>query len=129
MENRKYKLEWLLLLLSVACAVISLYLDSKSIEDTTWFARSGSLVVLASAIVEFRLSKFFYDDVFHSLKKTAKKQSGLSAVSDNKLIQKLIESNLIEKPAMPKSRKILRNFSHGLIIVGTIIWGYGDIYN
>jgi len=125
--SEKYKLKWSLLVLAIVCAIISFYLDCQSLKETTWFSRSGSLVVLAAAFVEFRLSKFLYDDVFNSLKKTARKQAGMPAISDSKLIQGVSESNLIEKPTMPESRKCLINYTHTLIIFGTLIWAYGDI--
>lgn len=127
MVSEKYKLEYSYLILSVVFAGVSFYIDWQSVSETTWFSRSGAIVVLAAAFVEFRLSKFLYDDVFNSLKKTARKQAGMPAISDNKIVQGNIESNLIEKPIMPESRKTLINYTHTLIIIGTLIWAYGDL--
>jgi hypothetical protein len=125
-EFSKYKTEWLILIIAIGFAVLSFIIDLKSAEHTTWFARSGSFVVLLSVIVEFRLSKYVYEDVLQAAKKSIRK-NGLK-ISDSPFVQAAIEANQTVKPEAPKSRKILRTCSHILVIAGTVVWGYGDIY-
>lgn len=124
MENQKYKTEWLLLLAAIIFAAISVACDFKSPEDTTWFARSGSIVVLLAVIVEFRLSSYIYEDVLKAAQDSAKKRG--VKVSANSIVQANIDARQTVKPEAPKSRKILSICAHILVVTGTVIWGYGD---
>ena len=124
MEFSKYKVEWSILLTAISFAGISVFCDFQSAEVTTWFARSGSIVVLLAVIVEFRLSSYIYEDVLKAAQESAKKK-GLK-VSDNPLVQANIDAKKTVKPEVPKSRKILSYCAHILVITGTVIWGYGD---
>lgn len=126
MEIGKYKFEWLLLLLGIIFSVVSVYLDIQSIEDTTWFSRSGSIVVLMAVIVEYRLSSYVYDDIDAASQGTARKRATMPSVSDNPLVDGIFKSRITSKPKSPKSRSILTLTSHILIVSGTVIWGYGD---
>ncbi|WP_199450047.1 hypothetical protein [Vibrio harveyi] len=124
MENQTYKTEWLLLLAAIIFAAISVVCDFKSPEDTTWFARSGSIVVLLAVIVEFRLSSYIYEDVLKAAQDSAKKRG--VKVSANPIVQANIDARKTVKPEVPKSRKILSICAHILVVTGTVIWGYGD---
>ncbi|MUK48265.1 hypothetical protein [Aliivibrio fischeri] len=124
MEILKYRMEWLLLLTAISFAAISVVCDVQSPEITTWFARSGSIVVLFAVIVEFRLSSYIYEDVLKAAQVSAKKK-GLK-VSDNPLVQANIDARKTVKPEAPRSRKLLSICAHILVITGTVIWGYGD---
>ncbi len=125
MEFTKYKNEWLILLIAIGFAALSMFFDLQSAECTTWFARSGSIVVLLSVIVEFRLSSYVYEDVLQAAKESTRK-AGLK-IHDNPIVQANIEANQTIKPKAPKSRNILSICSHILVITGTVIWGYGDM--
>jgi|NGEPerStandDraft_5_1074534.scaffolds.fasta_scaffold49199_1 hypothetical protein len=127
MAFRKYKVEWLLLMSGIVCAVISVFCDIQSVENTTWFSRSGSIMVLVAAIVEYRLSSYVYDDVDTAAQETAKKRASMPQISDNPLVNGIFKSKITSKPQSPKSRSILSLTSHVLIISGTIAWGYGDV--
>ena len=96
--------------------------DFYSEKDTTWFARSGAILVLFAAIVEYRLSSFLFDDIHNAAVKNAIKNAAISTFEDNKLLQALTAI----KPKPPKSRATLAISSHIFIIIGTFIWGYGD---
>jgi len=125
-EIRKYKFEWLLLTLGIIFSAVSLYIDIQSVSETTWFARSGSIVVLLAVVVEYRLSSYLYDDIDTAAKKTARKKAVMPSFSDNSLTDGLVKANFTSKPKPPKSRSILAFVSHFLVILGTVIWGYGD---
>jgi hypothetical protein len=124
----RYKTEWLLLLLAVISVIVSIICDLQSIENTTWFARSGSIVVLLAAIVEYRLTSFVYEDVDQAAIKTAQKRAVMPSVSDNPLVDGLVKARLTSKPVSTKSRSMLSVVSLILIVAGTVIWGYGDIW-
>ena len=126
-EFSKYKFEWILLLIGILCSVASILFDVQSTENTIWFARSGAIIVLVSAIVEYRLSSFIYADIAQAAQKTALKLASMPKVSDNRMVEAMVKSNLIIKPEASKPRKILSAISHVFIITGTIVWAYGDL--
>lgn len=127
-EFSKYKIDWALLIIGIICASVSIFLDVSTVECTAWFARSGSLIVLVAAIVEYRLSSYSYDDIYQAAKKSAKRSAALPQVSDSKFIDGLVKANLTSKPEVPRPRRILSGVSHTLVIIGTIVWGYGDLW-
>src|SRR5262247_950124 len=90
-------------------AVFSYYLSRKT--GTDWFARSGSLMALAGAAVTFRLANFYQRALATALKE------GLVSVPRG------IELGL--EP--PRPYVVLSYFGYLTGIVGTGIWGYGDL--
>jgi len=126
-EFSNYKTEWILLLIGILFSIVSILLDIRSTDNTIWFARSGSIVVLVSAIVEYKLSSYVYTDIDEAMRKTAQKRAVIPIISDNPLVEGIVKSNLTSMPEAPKSRKVLSVVSHTFIITGTIIWGYGDL--
>lgn len=128
MELSKYKTEWALLIIGLICASFSIYLDIDSVKYTTWFSRSGAIVVLVAAIVEYRLSSYLYEDIYQAAIITARKKATMPNISDSNLVNQLVRSNLTTKPEPPRSRKILSGTSQTLVIIGTIVWGYGDLW-
>jgi hypothetical protein len=124
----KYKIEWALLILGLICASVSIVLDVNTAECTTWFARSGSIIVLVAAIVEYRLSSYLYGDIYQAAKKSAVRSAALPKVSQSSFINGIVKSNLTSKPEVPLPRRILSGASHALVVIGTIVWGYGDLW-
>jgi len=90
-------------------AVFSYYLSRTTGAD--WFARSGSVMALVGAAVTFRLADFYQRALARALKE------GLVSVPRG------IELGL--EP--PKSYVVLSYFGYLTGIVGTGIWGYGDL--
>ena len=90
-------------------AAFSYYLSGKT--GTDWFARSGSIMGLSGAAVTFRLAHFYQGALATALKE------GLVSVSRE------IELGL--KP--PQSYLVLSYGGYLTGIVGTGIWGYGDL--
>lgn len=123
MEFSKFKKEWLLLCVACLISVVSIYSDLSTVKETTWLARSGAILVLFAAIVEYRLSAFLFDDIHKAAVKNAIKNTAISTFDNNKLLQALTAI----KPKPPTSRATLAIISHLFIIIGTVIWGYGDI--
>jgi hypothetical protein len=99
------------LLLSAAWlfAAFSYYLSRTAGAD--WFARSGSVMALSGAVATFRLSHFYQRALATALKE------GLVSVSRG------IELGL--EPT--RSYVVLSYFGYLTGIVGTAVWGYGDL--
>ncbi|MBV8422655.1 MAG: hypothetical protein JOZ26_21860 [Hyphomicrobiales bacterium] len=90
-------------------AAFSYYLSRATGAD--WFARSGAVMALAGAAVTFRLANFYQRALATALKE------GLVSVPRE------IELRL----APPQSYAVLSYLGYLTGIVGTGIWGYGDL--
>jgi len=90
-------------------AAFSFYLSGKT--DTDWFSRSGAVMALVGAAVTFRLSNFYQGALATALKE--------DLVSVSKEIELHLEP--------PKSYARLLYFGYLTGIVGTGVWGYGDL--
>lgn len=90
-------------------AAFSYYLSKKT--GTDWFSRSGSVMALAGAAIAFRLVNVY--------------QHGLAAALREGLVSVAREIELGLEP--PKSYHALSYLGYLTGIVGTGIWGYGDL--
>jgi hypothetical protein len=90
-------------------AAFSYYLSRKTGAD--WFSRSGALMGLVGAAVTFRLAHFY--------------QRALATALKESLISVPREIELGLQP--PRSYVLLSYFGYLTGIVGTGIWGYGDV--
>jgi hypothetical protein len=90
-------------------AVFSYYLSRKTGSD--WFSRSGSVMALVGAAVTFRLANF--------------QQHALATALKEGLVSVPREIELTLKP--PTSYTVLSYLGYLTGIVGTGIWGYGDL--
>lgn len=101
-KYKLFKTEIILLLLSVLCVAVSYSISAE------FFARSGSIMVLFSVIIEYRL---------------------LSA--QNIHIDRKVKTAVYSgKPTNIKNTKEHKNMSiiaHIFVVLGTLIWGYGDL--
>ena len=99
----------LMLIASWLFAAFSYYLSRKTGAD--WFSRSGSVMGLLGAVATFRLVRTYQRALMIALKE------GLVSVSR--------EVELSLEP--PRSFQILSYFGYVTGVVGTGIWGYGDL--
>ena len=90
-------------------AAFSYYLSRKTGAD--WFSRSGALMALVGAAVTFRLVHFY--------------QGALATALKEGLVSLPREIELRLKP--PKSYQLLSYLGYLTGVVGTGIWGYGDL--
>ena len=90
-------------------AAFSYYLSMKTGAD--WFSRSGALMGLVGAAVTFRLAHFY--------------QRALATALKEGLVSVPREIELRLEP--PRSYVLLSYFGYLTGIVGTGIWGYGDL--
>ena len=90
-------------------AAFSYYLSRKT--GTEWFARSGSVMALIGAAATFRLTAGFQKQLATGLKE------GLASVRQ--------EIEVVLNP--PPLYRLTSYFGYVTGIVGTAIWGYGDL--
>jgi len=107
-NRKKYRIPIVLLMFGVLFCIISGYFSINSTED--WFGRSGAVLSFVSVVIQFILS---------NLKKSE--------------IENLFNANigLKEKFKVAREKDSLHDFisvaSTVTGLVGTIIWGYGDL--
>lgn len=101
-------LEIIMLLVAFGFAVTS-YLCSQATDEAHWFARSGAVVVLLSVWVETR--NYAAQQRLNDCRHTAAGFIGGSP----------------QDWSMPRRRKILEYVTLFMIVMGTLIWGYGDL--
>jgi hypothetical protein len=89
-------------------SAVSYYATGKT--GTDWFTRSGSLMGLMGAIGTFRLTSLLQKQLSIALKE------GLT-------VERQIEISLDP----PKSYQATAYFCYLTGVVGTVIWGYGDV--
>ena len=104
------KLDVFLIILAILISLISLAIDLID-PCNTLFSRSGSIVVLIGAMLEVRQLKH---------------QEAYNQEFQRNLIQTGIISPIYSS-RLTGVFKTLRNITHGLVLAGTIIWGYGDL--
>ena len=90
-------------------AAFSFYLSGKTGAD--WFSRSGAIMALVGAAVTFRLANFY--------------QRALATALKEELVSVSKEIELHLEP--PKSYVRLLYLGYLTGIIGTGIWGYGDL--
>ncbi|WP_373033479.1 hypothetical protein [Sulfurovum sp.] len=89
--------------------LITFFLFSICQNDGTWFARAGSIGVIFGAILEYNFSH------------------------QQQLLNKEIGQKLgvwVDNPidySDTSNQKLIKIFTHILLVVSTIIWGYGDL--
>lgn len=103
---------WLLLLILSAWVVFSIYL-SFSNNDWEWFQRSGSIITLFGAIIASRKL------IRLNIKKSIELHNAPDTWKPSK--EKLEEQGYIEEDIKVETTGFI------LILVGTVIWGYGDL--
>lgn len=89
-------------------AAVSLYISFQRAEPH-WFSRSGSIMVLLAAIIEYQNFKI-------QQKINEKATEGSGAVGGG-----------VGIITQPKSRQLVSGITHFTLIFGTLIWGYGDL--
>ncbi|HTW71806.1 MAG TPA: hypothetical protein VME47_18115 [Acetobacteraceae bacterium] len=90
-------------------AALSYYLSTETGAD--WFSRSGSLMALSGAVASFRAVSVYQNTLATALRK------GLVSVAR--------EIELTLEP--PRPFRLVLYFGYLTGIVGTAIWGYGDL--
>jgi len=106
--NKRSGFDLLLITTAYIIAAASLCVSFMRSEPH-WFLRSGSIMVLLSAIVEYQNFK-----IQQKINEKATEGSGALAGGVGIIAQ-------------PKSRQLLLNFTHFTLVLGTLIWGYGDL--
>lgn len=106
MFSKKLWIEYTLLFFGFLWSLVS-YFYSISGEPDIWFARSGAILVLFAIIVEYRLSKMLQTEINNS-----NVVAGLGIPAG---------------VSVPKANSILSIVTHITVLLGTIVWAYGDL--
>lgn len=104
----KIGVEIVTLIFAYGINMISLYSSSVTTEGH-WFARSGSLLVMFGAFLEFRNISF--RQILNQIAQQSTKYYGAEP----------------EKWVLPKKREILDHVVLFTLVYGTVVWGYGDL--
>ncbi|EGG94431.1 hypothetical protein IMCC1989_2795 [gamma proteobacterium IMCC1989] len=107
----KFKDVILALVLAIVFLGIGLYLGFQ--ENPALFGRFGSLVVLFGVVGEYALIKKEMNQLYSSLKGQGAMQDGGQGIPD-------LRTNNIHR--------ILTAISRGAIVIGTLVWGFGDCF-
>lgn len=105
----KIFLEILILVMAGFFAIAS-YIFSQATEEAHWFGRSGAVVVLLSVWVETR--NYAAQQRLNDCRQSAAGFVGGSP----------------QEWSMPQRRKLLEYVTLIVILAGTLIWGYGDLW-
>ena len=107
MEQKTSNLiDYLLLGIAFLWAVCGYILACK-MANGLWFSRSGSVVVLLCAIVEYRLASL--------------QQLGYRSA------QKAFSQGIVSSGVIPPHKKTITWITHIQVVIGALIWGYGDL--
>jgi len=97
----------LILILFALSILIASILGLFGTPINDWFARSGSILVLVGAILEYRCNKFSQIAIEESVRFSS--GIGGSAIF-----------------ALAWHRIAIKYIAHTLVVIGTLIWGYGE---
>lgn len=123
-----YKFECQLLLAAFLFSGLSLFFDIY-LGRTDLFMRSGAIIVLLAAIVEYRTSSHILKDIQNAFRKNIAKDTAIDwLLEDKSRLNGLLKVITALPPTPTKERKVLSLFTHVFLVVGTIIWGYGDLF-
>ena len=103
-----FKTEAILLFIAYVIMLVSAIASVKT-GNALWFSRSGSLVVLISAFIQFR---------------NYSTQQKLNEIAQESTAYYGAEP---EKWKIPKIRKTFDKVVLFTIVLGTVVWGYGDL--
>ena len=103
----KLKAEGALLIVGWAWMFVSLN-SSFGYEPATFFARSGAVMVVLGIFVEFQLAKESQKMTYNNF---VAKTEGYKSI-----------------PFLPVRHKILSWVAHLSVVLGTVVWGYGDLW-
>ncbi len=106
---KQIRIDQMLKFFSIVILIVSLIL-SKRLNDPTLFSRSGSLITLLGIIIEYR--RIMLIDKANE----SKDGTPVSLVQTRKLFNISPED---------RTNRLIGNI---IVIIGTIIWGYGDLF-
>lgn len=101
------KVEALLLAAGLTWIFVSLN-SSFGYEPATFFARSGAVLVVLGIFVEFQLAKESQKMQYNTF---IAKSKGYKSI-----------------PFLPVRHRILSWAAHVSVVLGTLVWGYGDLW-
>ena len=107
-QRHKYRIPIVLLVFGIIFCMVSAMASRHSSGD--WFARSGAVLSFVSVVIQFMLSNMKRVEIEKLFNKNLGLKQKLNAIREKDMIHDFISTV---------------SFVTGL--VGTIIWGYGDL--
>lgn len=108
LDNKKFRFPILLLSFGILFCIVSVFATMGSTEN--WFARSGAILTFVSVVVQFLLSNLRKEEIENLF------NSGVGIKEKFKSIKK--------KNPLHETIYIISGITG---LVGTLIWGYGDL--
>ncbi len=108
---KNYKIDLIFIGLATIPIMLSLTYDIYCVNNNHYFQRSGSLMVIFSVILEFIQLKY----------QVIKSSDQLQLKREGKIWDVLYGKDL------PIERIHFQKIAFALMILGTLIWGYGDL--
>lgn len=130
-----FKTEWFSILFSltiISISIASAGYDLYSPNETYWFQRSGALVVLAGVELQYSAITALWPKNLESVAESSGRTSPMVA-GQGFDIRGLAEGSERTRMFAPRVHDTVsrgrckETFAVGLIVVGTMIWGYGDL--
>ena len=129
--------------LSFLILIIFGVLPSLLFRNWEWFSRSGSLLVIFGVYIAWRDYKGEIDGALSNIKTRLKelhkekikdineKEKGIinPVVKKGKADNKLSEAVDFIHSTQDSNKSMYENLEFGIIFLGTVIWGYGDLLN
>ncbi|PSJ23566.1 hypothetical protein CVH10_01500 [Halomonas sp. ND22Bw] len=103
-----FRKDWLLVITATGPALLSAYFSWHLVDGGGWFQRSGSLMVLFAAWLDFRQARL------------------LAEASPEQRVELSLLMGLSRAQDDPR-RVWFQRLAIWLLITGTVIWGYGDL--
>lgn len=108
LENKKYRHPILLLSFGIIFCIGSVFASINATES--WFARSGAILTFVSVVVQFLLTNLRKAEIENLFK---------SNIGLKEKVRKIKHKHPIHNPL---------SIITGIIgLIGTLIWGYGDL--
>jgi len=113
--NSDLRRPFVLIFISIGLGILSFIFNEALEGDTVGlFSRSGSLIVLCGAIAEWRLYAIRDEQLVD--------REGLWRIAPHRARERIP----IQEPT--RSQTTLTRINWGIIVLGTVIWGYGDLF-
>jgi len=129
----------------LSCFIIVTFgiIPSFIFNNWQWFSRSGSVLVIFGIYIAWKDYKGEIDHALLSVKNAAKEKNKQSILtikeSEKGIINSVVKqgatekkytelSNLVNK-LQEKNKNTYDNIEFIILFTGTIIWGYGDLFN
>lgn len=108
-EKKKYRIPIALLIFGISFCIVSAVYAAKTSGE--WFGRSGAVLSFVSVVVQFYISNLKRSEIESLFKTDLGIRDKFNAIKEKDVVEAFVS---------------ISSIATGLI--GTIIWGYGDLF-